>query len=557
MGSLRLLLKLLKLYASCGLVHVVVKVFRMWYRSRAMRQMLAPVPRARYPDGVLGILPHMLENMHRRYDYVNEVTAGLPIARSNFGPTFDPGSFSVLVRDPAVVKHMLKDKFDNYTKPPGERSLMFRYLKIWLGDGIFVERHGPDADDEGRNWQKQRKIASNIFTRGNFNNNMCDVFVAKGKRFCELLKAPSKDGQKIDMQAKFFSYTMDSIMEIFFGEKVDTMGGKANEYAMAYDTAHRCLIDYVLKSMAPLQLLKLLPWPFGGMDGLAAQLHRKTHPGFQEFKVALHTLDVESRRIVEATRADPKIGDRKDLLALFVNNKDRSSVQNNNTAPSEPSEHMPTEWLRDVVLNFIIAGRDTTACTLSWMFFILATHPEIQKKVQAEIDAKFKPGAIPTMQSVSASELPYLNGVLYETLRLYPPVPIDGKEAVADDVLPGGTKIPMGTNMDFFVYAMGRDPAVYAEPTTVRPERWIPFKEPSQYEFPVFQAGPRICLGMNMALFEAKIVALMLLREFSFDLLAGEKEKISYLPTSLTMSLCNSGGKKYDSHNLWLIPTQR
>merc|ERR1712137_403248 len=151
--------------------------------------------------------------------------------------------------------------------------------------------------------------------------------------------------------------------------------------------------------------------------------------------------------------------------------------------------------------------------------------------------------------------MPYLNGVLYETLRLYPPVPIDGKEAVADDVLPNGVKVPAHIKLTFMVYCMGRDPVVYPDPETVRPERWIPFKEPLPHEFPVFQAGPRICLGMNMAIFEAKIVAGMLLKDYTFELAAGEAEKITYLPFALTMSICNS--KTHDSHNLWMLPKRR
>merc|ERR1712190_282077 len=185
------------------------------------------------------------------------------------------------------------------------------------------------------------------------------------------------------------------------------------------------------------------------------------------------------------------------------------------------------------ISSILIALRH--ACTLSWMFYILATNPDIQKNVQAEIDARVNSDKAPTIQSVSANELPYLNGVLYETLRLYPPVPVDGKEAINDDVLPNGQTIPAGSKMTFMVYAMGRDPQVYPEPEMVRPERWIPFKEPSQYDFPVFRGGPRICLGMNMAVFEAKIAALMILRQYSFTMDPAEAQKITYLPTALTM----------------------
>jgi len=159
-----------------------------------------------------------------------------------------------------------------------------------------------------------------------------------------------------------------------------------------------------------------------------------------------------------------------------------------------------------------------------------------------------------TPEQLTASQLPYLNGVLYEALRLFPPVPEDSKFSVNDDVLPDGTKFPASTRLVFFPYLMGRDPQRYSNPLECRPERWIPFKQPSQFEFPVFQGGPRICLGQNMALFEAKALAVQLLQRFSFQLLAGEKDKISY-STMITMSLVNS--TDCDSHNLWLLPTPR
>merc|ERR1711972_283159 len=163
-------------------------------------------------------------------------------------------------------------------------------------------------------------------------------------------------------------------------------------------------------------------------------------------------------------------------------------------------------------------------------------------------------GHVPTFKELSASAMPYLNGVIYETLRLYPPVPIDSKIAQRDDVLPGGIRVPAGAPLFFMPYAMGREAERYPNPLEVRPERWIPFTEPAPYEFPVFQAGPRICLGKDMAIFEAKLVTCLLLQEYTFELAPGEAEKITYNNT-LTMSLCNS--KLQDSHNLWLLPKRR
>merc|ERR1712023_248005 len=123
--------------------------------------------------------------------------------------------------------------------------------------------------------------------------------------------------------------------------------------------------------------------------------------------------------------------------------------------------------------------------------------------------------------------MPYLNGVLYETLRLYPPVPFDFKECHEDDTMPDGSQIPKGSMVMFLPYAMGRDADMYPEPEKVKPERWIPFVAPAPHEFPVFQAGPRICLGMDMAIFEAKIAAATLLKRYTFEVAPGEAEKIS------------------------------
>jgi len=214
---------------------------------------------------------------------------------------------------------------------------------------------------------------------------------------------------------------------------------------------------------------------------------------------------------------------------------------------SEEKEHFSTEYLRDMILVFLFAGRDTTASLLSWTFYMLATNPEVQARLSAAL-------VEPSLKAVSPSAMPYLNGVIYEALRLHPPVPTDSKVCMADDVMPNGVRVPKGTNCIFLPWAMGRDPAVYKDPEAVKPERWIPFKQPLPHEFPVFQAGPRICLGMDMAIFEAKVCMTMLLQRFSFSMPPGEAENIHY-SSGLTMSVCNS--KSQDSHNLWIEPRLR
>jgi cytochrome P450 len=487
----------------------------------------------------MGLLPKLLRNRKRLHHFQDEITRGLPLARWS-GPCWDPDNVWVVVRDPSCVRHILKDGFHKVTKPDPQKDWLFGLFAKFVGTGVFTLQHGCGAPDGGALWVQQRKIAANIFTRGNFNSNMGEVFLAKAKHLRDCLKA----GEATDMQRQFFNFTMDSILKIFFNEDSDTMAGETNKFGSAFDEAHRSFFEYWMLTLPLVSVTKFLPWPFGGTGGLCMRLHGQCSPLYRRFMSSISELDSESRRIINKCRADPRLSDRKDLLALFMQAVEQEGL------PASRS----TRYLRDVVLNFIIAGRDTTACTLSWMFYLLGTHPEIQQRVQEEVDRCVPSGTNPTLKLLHHSNMPLLHALLYETMRLYPAVPQDVKEAAEDVALPNGCTLPKGTKLIYIPWAMGRDPEVYPEPMEVRLERWIPFKQPTPHEFPVFQAGPRICLGMDMAIFEAKLVTCMLLQEFSFTLASGEDSKIHY-SHMLTMSVCNS--KEQDSHNLWLVPHRR
>lgn len=170
----------------------------------------------------------------------------------------------------------------------------------------------------------------------------------------------------------------------------------------------------------------------------------------------------------------------------------------------------------------IRAGRDTTAMTLSWMFYHVIAEKRIMKNVLKELDIVLGSNA-----SINASkeerqytyetmmqDLPYLKAIFHETLRLYPPVPRNGKLALGDDVLPDGTLVEKGDRIGFSTYAMGRTRSVWGEDAEVfSPERWLidvdvkdiqgqqgpvspfgKFKMENQHKFHSFNSGPRLCL---------------------------------------------------------------
>eukprot|EP00301_Raphidiophrys_heterophryoidea_P008104 c13053_g1_i2.p1 GENE.c13053_g1_i2~~c13053_g1_i2.p1 ORF type:complete len:511 (-),score=140.47 c13053_g1_i2:94-1626(-) len=501
---------------------------------------------------LLGLTTESGKHMHRIHDYAIERFGNHKTVLFRMA-TFFPFTRIDTV-DPVIVKHFLKDRFDVWSKTPEEddtniASILFREF---VGGGIFLAPHGPHSPDKGKVWLLSRKVASGIFTRNNFKDLMRDVFVEKAHEVVRMLKHTASQGKATDMQAVGFAFSMDSITKIFFGVDTGTIDGNVNEFAKAFDDAHKCILDYFFGNIGFHVLSALLPWPLVTLKGgplLLHKIHRYFNPTSQLFSKSTAVLREYTDAIIRNKRADPSLPQQRDLLALFMNAQDDEGV-----SLSDPKY---AQFLKDITFNFILAGRDTTACSIAWTMYILATEPDIQQRLCDEVDRVLGKGAngrAPSYDDVTPSAMPYLNGLVYESLRLYPPVPFDTKKAMCDDVLPGGFQVRKNTIIAWFPYAMGRDESRYPDAHQVKPERWIPFKVPDSYEFPVFQAGPRICLGMSMALLETKIFIAMLAQHLTFSLAEGEKEKITYALT-FTLSVANSPDGS--SHQLLVHPHLR
>jgi len=209
-----------------------------------------------------------------------------------------------------------------------------------------------------------------------------------------------------------------------------------------------------------------------------------------------------------------------------------------------PENYSNTDkFLRDIVINFMIAGRDTNATTLSWFFHLLSKHPEVEKKILEEIHEVVKEKECASLEESLATfceslthtvldKMHYVHAALSETLRLYPPIPQDGKVAIGDDILPDGYKIRKGDIVSYVPYSMGRMKYLWGiDAEEFKPERWLQngiYQPQSPFKFTAFQAGPRICLGKDFAYMQMKIVAATLIRFFKFE--AVEGEVVTYAP---------------------------
>ncbi|VVT54771.1 uncharacterized protein SAPINGB_P004254 [Magnusiomyces paraingens] len=416
------------------------------------------------------------------------------------------GQFNIVTNDPENIKSVLSVNFKDYEF--GVRHGAFAPL---LGDGIFTL--------DGAGWKHSRAMLRPQFRRqqiaqlGSIERNVGSLI--------SILKAAP--GEIVDLQALFFQLTIDTATEFLFGESVQTLSGgnpkiaHAREFGEAFNAAQAVLLQRVrlnsfYSTVNPKEFqqwcatCKTFTDSYVQMAlGRAAKLEKETDSDNYVF------LD----QLVKETR-DPQV-------------------------------------LRDQALNILLAGRDTTASLLSWIFYNLAIYPEIFAKLRAEILAQFgdTPASI-TFESLK--QCTYLRYVINETLRLFPIVPGNGRTAIRDTYLPRGgvdpanpddyfgsrpVFVPKGTTVGYSVYMLHHNPYFWGiDAAEFRPERWSePRPNAHSWDYLPFNGGPRICLGQQFALTEAAYVVVRLLQTFG-EIRGAEGLTVPPKPeTQLTMNV--------------------
>eukprot|EP00053_Salpingoeca_punica_P018017 m.175061 g.175061 ORF g.175061 m.175061 type:complete len:574 (-) comp17340_c0_seq1:1920-3641(-) len=418
-------------------------------------------------------LPEFLANIHRKNEWYEEQLA-------KYGTHFYfrvPFLRAWFVTEPADVQHFLATNFGNYIKGDSFGEPMYDLI----GHGIFAV--------DGEKWRIQRKIASREFSVSKFRNLQLHAFVEHAEKVVEIVRKHARKGEAFDLQDVFYRFTMDSMVKIAFGQSVDCLGSEHIPFMSAFDEATRLTM---IRWFDPLWKIKRF-LNVGSERRMAAAVAT-----VNEFIYGC--LDKEEQK------SDPEDGDY--LLARFVNTRD-----DNGNSFSRP-------FLRDICASFILAGRDTTANCLSWLFYELCMNPRVEQKLVDELLSVPEDSRV-QFDELHTRSLPYLQATISEALRLHPPVPEDGKECVVRDRLPCGVMVDPGEHVAFNPWVQGRRADLWPNPTEFKPERWLKDGEcirESPFKFPVFQAGPRICLGLDMAQLEVKALVATLLPHFTFRL---------------------------------------
>ncbi|KAL7589487.1 hypothetical protein Lser_V15G36854 [Lactuca serriola] len=484
----------------------------------------------------LGMLPSLVLGLRvDMYEWISQV-----LCRQNGTFTFRGPWFTnlncIVTSDPRNLEHLLKTRFQAYPKGPYFRNT----LRDLLGNGIF------NADDEI--WQRQRKTASIEFHSSKFRNMTTESLLELvHRRLLPVLNesVDRSESDQIDLQDILLRLTFDNVCMIAFGVDPGCLSPGLPEipFAKAFEAATEATI---LRFVTP-----TLVWKIMRHFNLGSEKRLKDSiKGVDSF--ADEVIRTRKKEISLLQADDKK--QRSDLLTIFMGLKD------------DEGQPFSDKFLRDICVNFILAGRDTSSVALSWFFWLLDQNPTVEEKILGEIcrivderndesemgDLIFRPEEVKKMD--------YLHAALSEALRLYPSVPVDHKEVVEDDVFPDGTVLKKGTKVVYAIYAMGRMEAIWGKDCRdFRPERWLRdgrFMSESAYKFTAFNGGPRLCLGKDFAYYQMKFVAASIL--YRYKVVVVENHPVApklaltmYMQHGLKVKLCKRSASELQMyHNI-------
>ncbi|GJN20909.1 hypothetical protein PR202_gb08343 [Eleusine coracana subsp. coracana] len=457
---------------------------------------------------LVGMLPSLLLGLRSdMYEWITGVLASRGGTFTFRGPWFT-NLQCVVTADPRNLEHLLKTRFGSFPKGPYFRDT----VRDLLGDGIF------GADDE--TWRAQRKAASLEFHSAEFRALTASSLVELvHRRLLPVLAHAEAEGESIDLQDVLLRLTFDNVCMIAFGVDPGCLSPGLPEipFARAFEDATEATIVRFVTPTAVWRAMRAL--------GVGHErVLRRSLAGVDAF-----AYDVIRKRKEEVAGADGRGGGggggrSSDLLTVFTKMRDE-----------EGRPVYSDKFLRDICVNFILAGRDTSSVALAWFFWLLGNNPGVEARILDEIEGivaarnnKQNAGEVEeelVFHPEEVKRMDYLHAALSEALRLYPSVPVDHKEVVEDEVFPDGTVLKKGTKVIYAMYAMGRMESIWGDDCReYKPERWLRdgrFMSESAYKFTAFNGGPRLCLGKDFAYYQMKFAAASILHRYRVDVVEG------------------------------------
>lgn len=371
-----------------------------------------------------------------------------------------------LVNHPDLIESVLVTNQRNFLK-----SKDYRVLRSALGDGLLTS--------EGELWRRQRRLMQPAFRR-----ERIAAYGAVMSAYAERIAEGWRNGEERDIHRDMMRVTLEIVAKALFDTDISHDAREVGE-------ALTVLME---------QFIRQANWAFLLPEKFPI-------PGSRKLRMAVEQLDKIVYGMIDQRRTSG--AGPGDLLDLLVHAED------------EDGNRMSDRQLRDEVTTLFLAGHETTALALSWTWLLLAQHPEIEARLEEEVDRTLG-GRTPTAEDVP--RLRYAEMVIQESMRLYPPAWGVGRQAIASFEI-GGYKLPAGTNVFLCQWIVQRDERFFPEPERFEPERWRedPVRADALPRFAYFPfgGGPRVCIGASFAMMEAVLLLATIAQRFRVRLVPG------------------------------------
>jgi len=381
-----------------------------------------------------------------------------------------------LINNPEYIKDILVTNSRNFTKSRG-----LEVAKRFLGEGLLTS--------EGEFHRRQRRLAQPAF-----HQQRIDSYGAAMVDYANRLSERWRDNQTVDMAEEMMKLTLSVVSKTLFDADVESEAGEIREALTE--------IMHVFRFGLTL--------PFG--DKIEKIL---VFPRIR-FQRAKAKLDAIIYRIIRERRGSGI--DRGDLLSMLLMSHDEQG-----------HEGMTDQQVRDEAMTLFLAGHETTANALTWAWYLISQDPEVERRLQAELDSVLA-GELPTAEDVR--RLPYTESILAEAMRLYPPAWVTGRRAIADYQI-GDYLIPAGSILLMSQWVTQHDKRFFPDPFRFDPDRWTPEARASRPKFAYypFGGGPRVCIGEPFAWMEGVLLIATLARKWRASLVPGHRVETEPLIT--------------------------
>ncbi len=370
-----------------------------------------------------------------------------------------------LATHPDVIEEVLLTHSKHFIK-----HFALRLNPLALGKGLLTS--------ESDFWLRQRRLIQPVFHR-----TRVASYGATMVEHAQRMIANWKPGEQRDMMTEMMAVTLAIAAKTLFNAEV-------GDETRTVVEALQVLQDNFLH-----RFNSLMPPP----------LWLPT-PGNLRIKRAVRRLDDIIYGFIRQRRAERS--DKGDLLSLLLNARDESD-----------GTGMTDTQVRDEAMTLFLAGHETTALTLSWTWYLMAQHPEAEQRLWAELDTILA-GRAPMVDDWP--KLKFTEAIALESMRLYPPAYVIGREATSACVI-AGHDVPKGTTVLMPQWVVQRDPRFYTDPDAFRPERWLDerIKTLPKFAYFPFGGGPRVCIGQQFAMMELVLILATIAQKFRFRLQPG------------------------------------